>query len=385
MPDKTNISTSAERPLLLDELAAMADIAPTEAVPEHVASALATPRLYIHGDSEPGRPKAVQEGSSRHSAWSVELPPGAFLGRPGASGERLDRSSHKLPHATHTSGMRPAWAAQSVQSRRASETFIHTAKQRIKARSSKARAPLRRLPSAGSAPGISPQQLSVEVHRPNFSPGTNWAGGWRLDVVGFRCTLRGPRRVLTAGHVCPWGSSSWAMRFVPSYWNGSPLLGPGAQSWTSDFRAWNTNDTVAATTGVVVLRLYDPIGPWLGWMGTKVYDSSWNGGPYWTLAGYPGAIAGAQRPSDQSGIPVLDTDNDGDAQEIEHHALPATAGDSGGPFFGFWNDGPYAVGTTSGGESITGGIFGWGDEDNNIEAGGLGMVELVQWAQANWP
>jgi hypothetical protein len=59
--------------------------------------------------------------------------------------------------------------------------------------------------------------------------------------------------------------------------------------------------------------------------------------------------------------------------------------DSGGPFFGFWNDGPYAVGTTRGGESITGTPFGWGDEDNNIEAGGSALVNLVLWAQANWP
>jgi hypothetical protein len=56
-----------------------------------------------------------------------------------------------------------------------------------------------------------------------------------------------------------------------------------------------------------------------------------------------------------------------------------------GRFFGFWNDGPYAVGTTSGGEATTGGIFGWGDEDNNIEAAGEAMVDLVIWAQTNWP
>jgi hypothetical protein len=206
--------------------------------------------------------------------------------------------------------------------------------------------------------------------------------GRRIDMVWIRRAGGTSSRSHT-GHVCPWGSGSWAMQFVPSYWNGSPLLGPGAQSWTSDYRGWNTNDTVAAHD-IAVLRLYDPIGSWLGWMGTKVYDSGWNGGPYWTLAGYPGAIAGAQRPSYQPGIQVLDTDGDGDAQEIEHHG-DATAGDSGGPFFGFWNDGPYAVGTTSGGEAITGGIFGWGNEDNNIEAGGQAMVDLVLWAQANWP
>ena len=133
-----------------------------------------------------------------------------------------------------------------------------------------------------------------------------------------------------------------------------------------------------------VMRLYDPIGSSLGWMGTKTYDSGWNGGNYWTLAGYPGSIAGAERPSQQSGIPVLDTDGDGDAEEIEHHGS-ATPGDSGGPFFGFWSGAPYAVGTTSGGETRSGGFLGIGNEDNNIEAGGSAMVDLVKWAHANWP
>jgi V8-like Glu-specific endopeptidase len=274
--------------------------------------------------------------------------------------------------------MRPAWAAQSFQARRASDAFERTVMQRIK--------------GAQVEPyyGIYPPD-DRQVYYPNAYPWrcigriftwTNWAGGggWTWSGSGV---LVGPRHVLTAGHVCPWGSSSWAMQFVPNYWNGAPLLGAGAQSWTSDYRGWNTNDTVAAHD-IAVMRLYDPIGSWLGWMGTKVYDSGWNGGAYWTLAGYPGAIAGAQRPSYQSGIPVLDTDGDGDAQEIEHHG-DATAGDSGGPFFGFWSGSPYAVGVTSGGEAITGTPFGWWNEDNNIEAGGRAMVDLVLWAQANWP
>jgi V8-like Glu-specific endopeptidase len=378
MSDRPKVPSSTEQPLLPDQLAAIADISPTEETPKHVAAALASPRVYIHSDTEPGRPKAMQEGSSRDGEWSIDLPPGAFLGRPGASGERLIRSEHKLPAVKHTSGMRPAWAAQSVQPRRASETFVRT--------------PMHRIKGAQVQPyyGVYPPD-ERQVYFPNSYPWrcvgriftwTNWAGGggWTWSGSGV---LVGPRHVLTAGHVCPWGSSSWAMQFVPSYWNGAPLLGPGAESWTSDYRGWNTNDTVAAHD-MAVLRLYDPIGPWLGWMGTKVYDSGWNGGPYWTLAGYPGAIAGAERPSSQSSIPVLDTDGDGNAQEIEHHGS-ATPGDSGGPFFGFWNDGPYAVGTTSGGEAITGGLFGWGNEDNNIEAAGEAMVDLVLWAQANWP
>ena len=378
MATKRRARSTAPSPLLPDELAVLAESPATEKVPEHIVTALATSRLYINATDEPESAKKVREDSSRGGGWIVDLPPGALLGRPGRTGERISRAAQRLKKAIKTGGMRPEWAAQSYQPRIASDTFVRVPMQRVKGR------------RVEPFYGVYPPDDRV-VYYPSVYPWrcigriftwTNWAGGggWTWSGSGV---LVGPRHVLTAGHVCPWGSGSWAMQFVPSYWNGSPLLGPGAQSWTSDYRGWNTNDTVAAHD-IAVLRLYDPIGSWLGWMGTKVYDSGWNGGPYWTLAGYPGAIAGAQRPSYQPGIQVLDTDGDGDAQEIEHHG-DATAGDSGGPFFGFWNDGPYAVGTTSGGEAITGGIFGWGNEDNNIEAGGQAMVDLVLWAQANWP
>jgi hypothetical protein len=50
-----------------------------------------------------------------------------------------------------------------------------------------------------------------------------------------------------------------------------------------------------------------------------------------------------------------------------------------------WDSRPYTIGTTSGGKTVSGGIFGIGDEDNNIEAGGKAMVDLIQWALTNWP
>ena len=98
---------------------------------------------------------------------------------------------------------------------------------------------------------------------------------------------------------------------------------------------------------------------------------SGTGGNYWTLTGYPGTIAGGQRPVYQSGVAVLDDDEDGDAQEIEHHG-DSSPGKSGGPMYGFWSDGPYAIGTTSGGETISGGFLGIGNEDNNIATSSSG-------------
>jgi hypothetical protein len=81
---------------------------------------------------------------------------------------------------------------------------------------------------------------------------------------------------------------------------------------------------------------------------------------------------------------VLDDDEDGDAQQLEHHG-DSSPGESGGPVFGFWNDGPHAIGITSGGETISGGFLGIGNEDNNIAAGGPAMVDLVKWGLSNWP
>ena len=368
-----------ERPLLLDELAKLPDVPATSEAPEEIAMRLAERRLYVAG--LPGEPNAaglLRSADDGSSSLELVLPGGAFLGRPGRTGERLERGRHELPRQSHTAPHRPPWVTQSYQARRAGEMT--------------ARPPMRRIQGREIEPyyGVYPPDLR-QVFYPGQYPWrcvgriftwTNWAGGGSWDWWGSG-VLVGPRHVVTAGHVCPWGSGSWAMHFVPGYWDGSPAYGAGAQSWVSDYRGWNSNDTVAAHD-IAVLRLYDPIGSWLGWMGTKVYDSSWQGGQYWTLAGYPAAIAGGERPSYQSSIPVLDDDNDGDAKEIEHHGS-ATGGDSGGPFFGFWNDGPYSIGTTSGGESITGTPFGWWNEDNNIEAGGQAMVDLALWAQANWP
>jgi len=364
-----------EHPLSLDELAVLDDVVATEQAPKDVVTSLGARRLSVAGAGKLAQPSRA-EGAD--GVLELELPAGAFLGRPGLTGERLASKARPGRAAVHTEPMRPAWATQAHQARVASESFRQGPMRRINGKQVE---PYYGVYGADDRrvyyPGAYPWRCIGRIFT-----WTNWAGGggWTWWGSGV---LVGPRHVLTAGHVCPWGSRSWAMRFVPSYWNGAPALGPGAQSWTSDYRGWNTNNTVTAHD-IAVLRLYDPIGSWLGWMGTKTYDSGWNGGAYWNLAGYPAAIAGGERPSNQSGIPVLDDDNDGDAKELEHHG-DATGGDSGGPFFGFWNDGPYAVGVTSGGERIYGTPFGWWDEDNNIEAAGRAMVNLVRWGLTTWP
>src|SRR5581483_7648036 len=147
--------------------------------------------------------------------------------------------------------------------------------------------------------------------------------------------LIGPRHVLTARHLTPWGSPNWKMLFVPAFFDGSSLA--GVDSWTSDFRGFEDGlgDPDEQEWDFAVLRLYDPLGERLGWFGSRVYNDDWEGQNRWTLAGYPGAVAGAQRPSRQLGIAVIDDDPSGDAKEIEHQG-DATEGNSGGPLFGIF-------------------------------------------------
>lgn len=377
-PSKRSIKDAAAPPFHLDELARIPDLPATEKVPADVAAALATQKLYLtdrEGAFNAREHLKPLEGEQR--AWEVTLPPAVALGLPGRTSGRLDPSEvHPEPRRTLIEPFRPAWAEQKYHPTPAAE---FTYRSTIRRRDGRIIEPYYGVYGSDDRqvfwPGSYPWRCVGRIFTwNNFSqPGWSW---WGSGV------LVGPRHVLTAGHVAPWGSNNWGMLFVPGYWDGASVNGPGASSWVSDYRGWNTNDQVAAHD-MSVLRLYNPVGSWLGWMGTKVYNDSWEGGPYWTLAGYPGAVAGANRPSSQSWIPVLDDDEDGDAMELEHHG-DATAGDSGGPFFGFWNDGPYAVGTVSGGETITG-PFGIGSEDNNINAGGNAMVDLVNWAHSNWP
>jgi V8-like Glu-specific endopeptidase len=193
--------------------------------------------------------------------------------------------------------------------------------------------------------------------------------------------LIGPRVVLTAGHMAPWGSNNWAMQFIPAFYDGGSTLGASVGSYVSDYWGYDTGDHVSAWD-MLVLRLYTPLGNTYGYFGTKDYSSSWEGGNYWTLAGYPGAVAGANRPSRQMWWPVLDDDSDGSAEEVEYEA-DATDGNSGGPVFGFWSGWPYAIATHSGGSKTT--FLWWTLEDTNVGAGGGALNSLVAWARSNWP
>jgi V8-like Glu-specific endopeptidase len=367
-----------EAPLTPSQLVFRENVAATEQLSDDMARHLARRRLYV---STPDAKADLSAHLKRHTdvagVWYTDLTTKSVVGLPGRTAERLDPKSipKNILGKTHLDGYRPPWADHVFHPKLsgvpdAPATFLRTIKGR------------RIRPNYGV--------FGSDDRVPYYPSGYPWQcigrvftwtdssqPGWSFYGSGV---LVGPRHVLTAGHVAPWGSPNWSMLFVPGYYDGSSVVGSGANSWVSDFRSLDSGAATVSAHDMSILRLYDPLGDQLGYFGSKVYDRSWQDGNYWTLVGYPSMVT-AERPSYQVGIPVLDNDVDGDAMELEHQG-DATGGDSGGPFFGIWPDGfPYVIGTVSGGEAITGG----GQEDNNISAGGQAMVNLIAYWLANWP
>lgn len=187
--------------------------------------------------------------------------------------------------------------------------------------------------------------------------------------------LVGPRIVATAGHMVPWDDASWWMRFVPAYYDGQSLHGAGVESYVSDTRGFNTSGSVTGYDWAI-LRLYQPLGSWLGYYGYNGYSESWNNQPYWTIVGYPGAVDSALKPSYQNGITIFDVDSDSNGgSELESQTVDLTPGNSGGPMWAWWGSDPRVVGVVGGSE--TDWIFPFGSELGNVMAGGAGFPNLI--------
>ena len=186
--------------------------------------------------------------------------------------------------------------------------------------------------------------------------------------------------IITAGHVVPWGDSPWWMRFVPAYYDGVSLHGVGVESYVSDAYGYDVHGNVVGYDWAVC-KLYNPLGNSLGYFGYNTYDDNWEDKPYWSIIGYPGAVAGGNRPSFQGGITVEDDDEDShDGQELETEA-DLTPGNSGGPMFGWWGNDPRIIGVVSGQEDSE---FLWFGERDNVIAGGPGFCNFISWARSNW-
>ncbi|GAA4100670.1 trypsin-like serine peptidase [Nocardioides kongjuensis] len=208
-------------------------------------------------------------------------------------------------------------------------------------------------------------------------------GAWIYDseATGY---MIGRSTMMTSGHVQPNAGSGWMIKVVPACWNGQSVFGAGFLSYVSGYWSWNSD----SGSDIKICGLYDPIGDRTGYFGYRHYSSSWEDGDYWTMAGYPYDISLASM-SHETAIAVRD-DDDGDDINVNGSTYDTTqvesdadeaSGASGAPLWGWWDDGPYAIGVHHGVE-YDGTLF--GTETYSCASGGDGFVAAAGWGRSMW-
>lgn len=213
-----------------------------------------------------------------------------------------------------------------------------------------------------------------------YSTAYPWRCVGRVETpLGFGSgVMIGPRHLLTCSHVIDWqpnNTTGW-LKFTPMYYNGSAPFGTawGVKTYYKMKVAGPTIDGTEIQFDYVVVVLDRTIGSSTGWLGSKSYSDSWDGGAYWTHAGYPADLTGTQRPTYQTGI-ALDGDFwSADDNESMSHKGDVWPGQSGGAFWGYWDGQPYAVAVQSA-----------HNPSDNFASGGSDLVGLVSRARSENP
>lgn len=209
-----------------------------------------------------------------------------------------------------------------------------------------------------------------------------WSACGRVDTaLGWASgVMVGPRHLLTCSHVVQWlpGNSTGWMRFRPCYFDGSAPFGDAWATLTY-YKMKVSGPTIDLVEGMydyVVVVLNRRLGDITGWHGSRGYTDSWDGGNYWTHVGYPGDLSGGNRPYFQNGVALDGAWWQFDSHEAMSHQGDVWPGQSGGPFFGWWQGdvGPRAVAVQSSHNS----------SENNA-SGGQDLVDLVIQARGAHP
>jgi len=209
-----------------------------------------------------------------------------------------------------------------------------------------------------------------------------WSTCGRIDTPNGQGSgvMVGPRHLLTVSHVIQWNNDNttgW-LRFRPSFFDGSAPFGEawGTLTYYKYKVSGPTIDFLESMYDYVVVVLNNNIGNLTGWMGSRGYTDGWDGGAYWSHIGYPGDLTAGNRPTFENGIALDGAWYEFDSHEAMSHRADVWPGQSGGPFFGWWNGdaGPRVVSVQSSQNS-----------GENNASGGQDLVDLIIRARNEHP
>lgn len=214
-------------------------------------------------------------------------------------------------------------------------------------------------------------------------------------------TLVGENFIVTAAHVL---AGLWtpgqpltetivftpAMNRIPPANNAASILGNGFDARVVAIAAWkDVHNGDVAGYDMAICKLDKPLGQWLGYFGSRNYDDDWEDENYWQHIGYPFDLDAPDgfKPCFQSNVAVHDDDED-DYGTIELNTRADIAsGQSGGPLFGFFKEGPHLIGVLSGREvthNLPKNDFLFWDLNEAVFAGGTGLNALIRWGRNHW-
>ena len=158
--------------------------------------------------------------------------------------------------------------------------------------------------------GLLPEHLPVAVHRADLHL-DELGRRWRVDLVGLWCPRRSPSRPDRRPRL-PLGLSELGDEVRAVLLERRPGARRRAPSPTPRITAGGTPTTRSPRTTTRVLRLYDPIGSGSAGWGPRPTTPAGTAATTGTSPATRPRSPGGERPSNQSGIPVLDNDNAGD-------------------------------------------------------------------------
>lgn len=207
----------------------------------------------------------------------------------------------------------------------------------------------------------------------------NCVGKIQTELGVASGVMIGPRHVLTCAHVIKFlsnGNTGW-VKFSPMYYNGANATYGTANSIKTFYKYKVSGPTIDSTESkfdYVVVVLDRNLGNTTGWMGATSYTDSWDGGAYWTHAGYPMDLTASERPIYQTNIALNGDDATSDRAQALYHQGDVWPGQSGGPFWGYWGTTPKVVAVQS-----------WQNNTTNAASGGSDMVDLINQARTQFP